>query len=269
MPDLIRVENLSFAYEEDVPVLGDISFELRPGTFCALMGGNGSGKTTLLKCLSSLLKIPRGRILVNGNDLAVMARREIARSLSMVPQEHSLVFPYTVKDMVLMGRAPYIDTFAMPGRADRHRAQAALEDVGIAHLSGKLFTRISGGERQLTMIARALAQDTPVMLLDEPTSHLDFRNQIRTLSIVRRLVREKGLLAVMATHDPNHVLQFADYVMVIEDGRLALKGRPDAVINRENIAKIYGVDVEEIRHAGSIRGIIPQTGAREDGCNAD
>jgi len=257
MDDLIEVRDLSFAYEGARDVFADISFTLGKGRLCALMGGNGSGKTTLIKCISGILKPSAGEVRVGGQSLEHISRRERARRMSVVPQEHATVFSYSVQHMVLMGRAPYIGTLALPGPVDLERAQAALEEVGIAHLSDKPFTNISGGERQLVLIARSLAQDTPVMLLDEPTSHLDYRNQILTLSVIRQLVRTRGLLALIATHDPNHALNFADEVLLLHQGAILCSGAPQEVITRETIRTVYGIDVLEFRRDGRVRGLMP------------
>ena len=253
----ITSEDLAFSYDEGKPVFEDITFSLKPGKLYALMGGNGSGKTTVLRCLAGLLKGYTGTIKINGSSLESLERRDLSRLMSIVPQEHTTIFPYLVKNMVLMGRAPYVDTFATPGRKDRDIAGQAMEEVGILGLSDKLYTKISGGERQLVLIARALTQDTPVMVLDEPTSHLDFRNQILILSHLKRLVCQRGLLAIVAIHDPNHALNFADEVMILNKGRITECGPPEAILNQATIRDVYSVEVEEIRHDGKLRGVIP------------
>lgn len=254
---IITSENLSFSYDEGKPVFEDISFSLKTGKLYALMGGNGSGKTTVLRCLTGLLPGYTGSITMNGSRLETISRKELSRLMSIVPQEHTTIFPYLVKNMVLMGRAPYVDTFATPGKIDRDLVRQAMEEVGILPLSDKLYTRISGGERQLVLIARAMAQSTPVMVLDEPTSHLDFRNQILILSHLKRLVVDRGLLAIVAIHDPNHALHFADEVMILNRGRITESGPPGTVLNRATIRDVYSVEVEEIRRDGKIRGVIP------------
>ncbi len=254
---LLEVKNLSFSYEDDIPVFHDISFTLKPGRLYSIMGGNGSGKTTILRCLSHVLTPCSGTITIHGNPVESLTRPECARLISTVPQEHTIIFPYRVINMVVMGRAPYIDMFSMPGKNDHDLAKAAMEEVGISHLADKLYTKISGGERQLVLIARALAQDTPIMILDEPTNHLDFKNQIRILTILKRLVREKGLLVLVATHDPNHTLHFADEVMILHEGSIMTCGSPQEVITSKNIKQVYGVDVDEIRQENRIRGVMP------------
>jgi iron complex transport system ATP-binding protein len=254
---LIQATDLSFGYESNRNVFEEVTFSLSPGRLYALMGGNGSGKTTILKCLSGLLRGYTGDIRLAGVPLPGLGRKELARKISLVPQESSIIFPYPVRNMVLMGRAPYIGTFDLPGKNDQAIAEEALQTVGIPHLADKLYAKISGGERQLVLIARALAQKTPVMILDEPTSHLDFRNQTLIFTILGQLVREHGLLVITAIHDPNLALSFCDEVMILHQGRILLSGPPCEVINRKTISRVYSVEVEEIRHNGRIRGIMP------------
>lgn len=254
---LIKVNSLSFCYEEGTPVFENLSFTLKQGMFYSIMGGNGSGKTTILRCLSGILHPCCGNITIDGKPIQTLSRPECARLISTVPQEHSIIFPYRVHNMVIMGRAPYISTFSMPGKNDSDRAYQALEEVGISHLADKLYTKISGGERQLVLIARALVQDTLIMILDEPTNHLDFKNQIHILSILKRLVHEKGLLVLIATHDPNHTLHYADEAMILHRGSILAQGRPQEIITRKNIQRVYAVEVEEIRQDNRIRGVMP------------
>lgn len=254
---LVEAKNLTFGYDKGRNVFVDLSFSLKPGMLYALMGGNGSGKTTVLRCLSGLLPGFSGAITLEGIPIGKLGRNASARKISIVPQEHTIIFPYLVRNMVLMGRAPYIRSFDLPAREDHDIAMKAMEAVGILPLADKLYTKISGGERQLVLIARALAQGTPVMILDEPTSHLDFRNQTLIFSILKNLVREHNLLVITAIHDPNHALHFSDEVMILHEGRIIMSGPPESVITRETIATVYSVEVDEIRQEGRIRGVIP------------
>ena len=253
----MEVTSLSFCYEEKIPVFRNLSFTLKQGMLYSIMGGNGSGKTTILRCLSRILNPCEGTITVGGKTLQNLSRSECARLISAVPQEHTIIFPYRVHNMVIMGRAPYIGTFSMPGKNDSDLAEKAMEEVGITHIADKLYTKISGGERQLVLIARALAQNTPIMILDEPTNHLDFKNQIHILTILKRLVDEKGLLVLIATHDPNHTLHYADEVIILHNGSILTNGSPQEVITKKTIKQVYNVDVDEIRQDNQIRGVIP------------
>lgn len=261
---MLKVNNLSYGYTRIETVFQGLSFQLCSGRLYALMGGNGSGKSTLLHCLSGFLTGWKGTILIKGKNLLDMSRLELAKSFSFVPQDPGVVFPYDVKSMVLMGRTPFIGTFTRPSQEDRDISRQAMQELGIEFLAEKFFNEISGGERQLVLIARALAQKTPMMFLDEPTNHLDFQNQVRILKILRSLVREKGLLVVMATHDPNHVLQFADQVMILYQGGFLKDGEPQEVITKENIRQVYGVDVLEVKMDSIIRGILPVDSLEQD-----
>lgn len=255
MDKALAFTELSYAYATGAPVFEQLSADLPGGQLCALMGGNGSGKTTLLKCLAGLLPGYHGRIWVGGADLGQLARRSLARAVSLVPQDCEAGFAYLVRDMVLMGRAPYVETFATPTGLDQALALDALRAVGLEHFKDRLFSRLSGGERQLVLIARALAQATPVMLLDEPTSHLDFRNQILVMRSLRQLIREHGLLVVMATHDPNLVLSFADRVVLLHQGRIMADGRPAEVLSGAMLQTVYGVEVSELHADGRLVGL--------------
>lgn len=257
MRPVIETRNLNFGYTKAKNVFENISFDLRSGQLCALMGGNGSGKTTLIRCLMATLRPDSGRVILRGRDITCLSRAGVARMISSVPQEHSSIFPYTVLSMVLMGRAPHLRTLAGPSKADTLLAQEALAMLGIEDLAARPYTCISGGQRQLVLIARALVQDTPVMILDEPTSHLDYRNQILILGMLKKLVRQKGILVIIATHDPNHALYFADTTIVLHAGSILQTGPPRKVINKEMIREVYAVEVEEIRRDNTICGVIP------------
>jgi len=258
MKNLLVGNDISFSYDGKPPIFSRVSFGLQKGKLCALMGGNGCGKTTLLKCINGSLAITCGTINLNGTRIQDIPARQRARLLGTVPQETSVIFPYRVKDVVMMGRAPYIGTFSMPGKQDRYYTEKAMDETGVRALEDEFFTGVSGGERQLVLIARALAQNTPILLLDEPTSHLDFKNQIKILCILKQLVKQNNLLAVMATHDPNQVLQFADTVMIMHNGGFYNQGSPHDVISRESIRAVYEVDVDEIRNSDRIRGVLFQ-----------
>lgn len=226
-------------------ILKGISFDAQKGSITTILGPNGSGKTTLFKCVSGLWKYYRGEIFFDKNAVDKLSFRKRARIFSVVPQEHEPPFPYSVYDVVLMGRASYIGVFSSPGKKDYEMAEEALKIVGIEHLKDKPYTKISGGERQLTLIARALAQNSPVMLLDEPTSHLDFRNQINVLKKIREIAEEKALTVVMTLHDPNMAGLFSDKVVVINSGTKIAEGLPNEIITEALIKKIYDVEVRK------------------------
>jgi iron complex transport system ATP-binding protein len=235
-------ENLAFGYPGH-PVGSGVSLSLRAGEVVALLGPNGGGKTTLFRTLLGLLPSQGGRVLLEGVDLATLPRAEVARRIAYVPQAHTGYFPFVVLDVVTMGRTAHLGPFGGPGAHDREAARAALERVGIARLAEAIYTRISGGERQLVLIARALAQGAPLIVMDEPTASLDFGNQVRVLEEIHRL-RAAGTGIVLSTHRPDDALHLADRVLLLHRGRLLADAAPAQAITRENLREVYGVDVE-------------------------
>jgi len=243
---MLSIKNIYFRHrEKGEDILKGISFNSEKGSITTILGPNGSGKTTLFKCISGLWKYYKGEIYFDKKAIDKLSFRKRAKIFSIVPQEHEPPFPYSVLDVVLMGRASYVGVFSSPGKRDYEIAQNALKIVGIEHLSDKPYTKISGGERQLTLIARALAQDTPVMLLDEPTSHLDFKNQINVLKKIKEIAKNRGLVVVMTLHDPNLAVIFSDKVVVINSGIKIAEGKPDEIITEDLIRKVYELEVRK------------------------
>jgi iron complex transport system ATP-binding protein len=241
---MIRVEKLTFQHPHTtIPVVNGVSFSVSEGKLAVLLGPNGSGKTTLFKCMAGLWRPKGGRIFFDGNDIADISHRDRARLLAVVPQDHTPPFPYTVFEAVLMGRAPHVGMYAAPAEADEEAAHNALLAVGISHLTERCYTRISGGERQLVLIARALAQEAPLLLLDEPTSHLDFRNQHMVLETVRRVAAEKGLTVLMTLHDPNLASFFAHQVIMLKDGAIVANGDPVEVLTEADLGQLYNIGI--------------------------
>ena len=242
---MLECHHLGFDYK-DKSILTDISFEVPKGHFCVLLGRNGSGKTTLLHCLNRILRPVTGRVCINGMDLSELSPNDIARAISLVPQEHIDIFPFRVLDVVVMGRAPFLKMSARPDENDYRTAVLSLKALNADHLSHKNFNRISGGERQIVLLARSLAQASPVMLLDEPTNHLDFNHQYHLLASVKRLCREKNICIVASMHDPNMAVLFADSVIMLKDGRIMAKGSKDRVMTRTHISALYAIDTHEV-----------------------
>jgi iron complex transport system ATP-binding protein len=241
----LEAKQLDFGYRGH-RVGSDVSLALEAGEVLCLMGPNGSGKTTLFKTLLGLLPPQGGNILLDGTHLARKARDEVARLVSYVPQAQVTFFPFTVREVVLMGRTAHLGVISSPSRRDREIAQAAIERLRLSPLADAVYTRISGGERQLTLIARALAQDARIIVMDEPTANLDFGNQVRVLQHIQSLA-ESGIGVLLSTHDPDQAFLCADRVAMLHEGRLARLGAPDEVITAESLKQIYGVDVAVTR----------------------
>lgn len=250
MAVILSCLDLRFRFD-DRPVLDKISFDVDQGRFCALLGRNGSGKTTLIHCLNRIFKVESGKIELEGRDLNSYSRNEIARRISLVPQEHLDVFPYRVLDVVVMGRAPFLKRTASPSSEDYQIAARALRSLKAEHLESKNFNRISGGERQIVLLARALAQTTRIMLLDEPSNHLDFNNQYHLLAAIKQLCRLKGISIVASMHDPNLASFFADQVVMIKQGAVMAKGPADTILTPEYISDLYEIPVNNVGMAGT------------------
>lgn len=255
----LAAEKLAIGYPGH-PVGRDIDLALRAGEVLCLLGPNGSGKTTLFKTLLGLIPSQGGVIRLGETELGALARSQVARRIAYVPQAHTAHFPYRVFDMVLMGRTAHLGLFAMPGRQDRARAEAALDALGISPLAETEYTRISGGQRQLALIARALAQDAPILVMDEPTASLDFGNQVLVLRHVRALAR-KGLAIVLSTHEPDHAFACATTVAVLAGGRIVAQGRPGEVLTAARLADVYGVPVRVERLSGGRTVCVPELDA--------
>jgi len=232
---------LGFGYGA-TPVGRNVDIEMRAGEVLCLLGPNGSGKTTLFKTLLGLLPAQAGEVLVNGTPLAQLSRQDIARRIAYVPQAQTAQFPFRVIEMVAMGRTAHLGLFAAPTSADRQRALEALSLLGIAELAEREYTRISGGQRQLALVARALVQDAPAIVMDEPTANLDFGNQAIVLSEVKRLAA-RGLAVLLSTHDPDHAFSIANRVVLLDHGRLVDRGAPQAVLTPHRLKSVYGIDV--------------------------
>jgi iron complex transport system ATP-binding protein len=235
---MIEVSNLGFSYRQH-PVFEQVSFSLGKGRLCALLGVNGSGKTTLFKCCLQLLPVRTGHIRLADQDIAGLPVAAMARLAAYVPQDHQPAFPFKVKDVVLMGRTPQLSGRFHIAPVHYEQCIRAMDMLGLLPLAEKPLTALSGGQRQLVMIARALAQETPVLLLDEPTAALDFRHQLMIWDILQQIARD-GATLMVCTHDPNHVLWFCDQVLVLHEGRLLADGVPGEVLDNQLLETLYG-----------------------------
>jgi iron complex transport system ATP-binding protein len=200
------------------------------------------GKTTLFKSILGFLPLKKGEVLIDGKSFKKFSRSELARMISYVPQAHETQFAFTVLETVLMGRSVYFGTFGSPKKEDKAAAEKALEDLGISFLSDRKYSQLSGGERQMVLIARALAQSPNFIMMDEPTSNLDYGNQVRVLQCVKKLA-EQGIGIIMTTHSPDHVFQCGGKVAFLQRNNLYLYGVPEQILTRENLSKGYGVSV--------------------------
>lgn len=241
MEPRIHVKDAGFRYDTR-EIFGGLDLEVRPGEVLCVLGPNGCGKTTLLRCISGALRLHRGSILLDGEDIARLDVIALARKIGFVFQEHTASFPFPVIEVALMGRAPYLGLFGSPSAKDVELAEAALHKVGMLHARDKPYTQLSGGERQLVLIARTLAQEPEVILLDEPTSHLDFKNQALSLQLINRL-SERDISMIMTTHNPNHALVYPYRVAMMNNGRIVAAGEARDMITEENLRATYGIDV--------------------------
>ncbi|EHQ90570.1 ABC transporter ATP-binding protein [Desulfosporosinus youngiae] len=259
----IEVANLSFSYGDRL-ILDGISFVARDKELLSILGPNGTGKSTLFRCILGLLSKYQGQALLNGIDLRSFGIKEMAKVIAYIPQSHYPSFNYTVLDMVLMGTTVQVSAISSPGSKQRKLAESALERLGIAHLKERGYTRISGGERQLVLMARALVQEARILILDEPTANLDFGNQIRVLTQIKSLTKE-GYTIIQSTHNPDQTFLFSDRVMAMKDGRILALGPPCQVFTQELIQRLYGIEVElQSLYEDKARVCIPKSIIAED-----
>jgi iron complex transport system ATP-binding protein len=261
---IIEVEKADFSYGKQC-VLKNIEFKVNEGEVFCLFGPNGSGKTTLIQCLLGILKLSKGTIKIRGKDIRNMKTAEIAKELAYIPQTHEKPFPFKVIDIVLMGRVSYTGLFSLPSKEDKNIAEEALEKVGMLKLKDKPYTQLSGGETQLVMVARALTQKTPILIMDEPTAHLDFRNELTFLETIVHLVKDTKITVVMATHFPNHAFYFENSniksrIALMSDKMFYAQGKPIEVLTELNMYNIFKIKSKLISHEweeGRLSQILP------------
>lgn len=253
---ILKVSDLGFGYEKGKKVFEHLSFEAAsPEVFC-ILGPNGTGKSTLLKCLAGMHTSSEGMIMYDDKPIEKFSRREFAGYVAYIPQSRTPSFSFSVLDVVAMGRTAHMGYFSTPTKKDLQIAYDNLEFLNIGHLYRKMYTNLSGGEQQLVMIAAALTQEPDILILDEPTSHLDYGNQYRFLELVRQLSK-KGVGVIMSTHFPDHALICADKAAVLNHGSIVAIGTPEQVITKKNMEELYQISVEIIQHNGEERCFTP------------
>lgn len=236
----IEVRDLSFSYPKH-PVLQHLSFSIPQGELVALLGPNGAGKSTLFRCILGFLR-PEGEILLRGRPVRSLTQRELSREIAYIPQSAEPIFNYTVLDTVLMGTTGTLQLAQRPGKAQLESAHRALEQLEIAHLANRGISQVSGGERQLALIARALVQNAAVLIMDEPTANLDYGNQQRVMARVCGLTHQ-GYTVLVSTHNPEHALRYASQVLALQDGSLCAFGPTAQTLTPDLIDKLYGIHV--------------------------
>lgn len=247
MGNLYQVHPLSFRYDA-VPVLQEIEFVIEPGEFVGIIGPNGSGKTTLLKLLAAILQPDVGKIEFEGLELHRWSRQDLAQKVAVVPQETVFLYPYTVLEIVLMGRAPYTSLFGFDRPEDLQIARESLKQVGLLSMADRPIQGLSGGERQLAVIARALTQKPEVLLLDEPTAYLDIRHQQEIYDLLIRLNQKQQLTVVVVSHDLNLASQYCHRLIMLSGGRIQADGSAEKVLTQDRIKSVYGCQVLMDRH---------------------
>jgi len=242
-PELMTAENISFTYETSL-VFKDLSVSVQKQDFIGLIGPNGSGKSTLLKIMGGVLKADSGSILFKNSSVSKINKKLFAQSVSWVPQEHPMVFPFKVSEIIMMGRHPYISAFSFESKEDYDITRRAMETTMTSQFADRYFNEISGGEKQRVMIASALAQNPEMMLLDEPTSALDLKYQIQILNILKNLNANHDMTLVIAMHDLNLASQFCNRLILLNEGKIVRDGTPEQVLEKNILEQVYGIDID-------------------------
>ncbi|MGC1520089.1 MAG: ABC transporter ATP-binding protein [Steroidobacteraceae bacterium] len=238
---LMEVRGAAFKYAANA-IFEALDLDVSAGEVLTVLGANGCGKSTLLRCLAGTLNLSAGSVRVDGEELTGLDSTARARKVAILFQEHQVTFPFSALDIVTMGRTPYLSAFGSPSAQDREAAAQALEEFGLLQVKDRAYTELSGGERQLVLLCRTIVQRPAVILLDEPTAHLDFKNQVRCLDMIGRLAG-RGVAIVSTSHDPNHAFLFPGRALLMQRNRSVAIGPPSEIINRASLAATYGIEV--------------------------
>jgi len=238
MGNILEIKNLVCGYVEK-EIIKQVSFSAKEGEFLGIIGPNGSGKTTLLRSITGLLKYWEGEVLYNGRNISKIPLREFAQNVAVLPQILNINFSFTVQQLVLMGRYPYLKKFQSISKKDLDIAKNSMSLTDISHLTERRVGELSGGEWQRVLIAQALTQEPKLLLLDEPTTHLDITHQIETLDLVKKLNEEKGLTIVVVLHDLNLASEYCEKIIMLENGEIYIEGTPEEVLTYKNIEEVY------------------------------
>lgn len=247
---MVEADKICFSYSQGRPLIRDLSFHLEPGEIGVILGRNGTGKTTLLKCLMGLLSVSVGAVHIGG-------------AYGYVPQQASAIFSYSVLDMVVMGRARHLSVFSSPKKKDFDIAERILDRMELSAFKDRMFTELSGGERQLILIARALASECSILILDEPTSALDFKNQNKVLQTLKRLGKEDGITVLFTTHSPNQAVHAADKALLMYSPGEYVFGTANETLNDESLHRLYGLEIKNVTYEHDSRhrrAIVPVFG---------
>lgn len=242
---ILEVNDLSYRYNKSRTIFHDVNFSLDKGEVLSILGTNGAGKSTLLNCVSGLFQPASGEIRLDGTPMSTMSMRDIAQVVGYVPQIHTPTYAYSVLEFTVMGRTPYIGMFSKPSAEDYRIAEEALEKMNILHLRDKAYTEISGGERQQVTIARVIAQQPKLILLDEPTAHLDYGNQYRVVQMVKQLAAQ-GFALIMTTHNPDHAIILNGKVAVLNREGVLGVGHAAQSLTNEMLSTLYGLNIKTV-----------------------
>ena len=250
---LIELDKACFSYDGKTDIFTDLSCTFSTENIFCILGRNGIGKSTLLNGIMNLLPLRSGRVVLDGQDLKSYRPDELARKISYIPQTYHLVFPFKVVDMILMGRTPHLNSLNRPTQEDYDKVMAAVEELGLEPYLERSCTQLSGGQLQMVMLARAIAQEAEFIVLDEPTSHLDYGKQMETLKMLYRM-HERGTGVLFTSHNPDHAFSLCDKVAIMNHGTFVSVGSPEEIITPEALSEIYGTDIQIVSYGEDGRG---------------